>query len=106
MTTPCARLLLITVAIAGPPVVKARQLDRTDPAVLEKYGGGEVWPWAAAWDLGEICPNGNYLENDDIAVSHGVCGDTPQVWRAIIFFFFFIACAGERLEPRCFVALV
>lgn len=64
---------------SGPGVVKARQLARTDKAVLDKYGGGDVWPMAAAWDLGEKCSNGNYLENDDIAVSHGVCGDTPQV---------------------------
>ncbi|CAM9517701.1 unnamed protein product, partial [Hapterophycus canaliculatus] len=62
----------------GPAVVKERQLARTDPDVLAKYGGGDVWPMAAAWDLGEVLPNGNYLENDDIAVSHGVCGDTPQ----------------------------
>ncbi|CAM9974029.1 unnamed protein product, partial [Pylaiella littoralis] len=62
----------------GPGVVKARQLARTDPDVLAKYGDGNVWPIAAAWDLGERCSNGNYLENDDIAVSHGVCGDTPQ----------------------------
>eukprot|EP00903_Cladosiphon_okamuranus_P008987 g8597.t1 len=62
----------------GPGVVKERQLARTDPAVLDRYGGGDVWPLAAAWDLGEVCDNGNYLENDDIAVSHGVCGDTPQ----------------------------
>ena len=60
-------------------MVKERQLERTDPDVLAKYGGGDVWPLAAAWDLGEIASNGNYLENDDIAVSHGVCGDTPQV---------------------------
>ena len=65
-------------------MVKKRQLERTDPAVLAKYGGGDVWLLAAAWDLGEIAPNGNYLENDDIAVSHGVCGDTPQV-RAMAF---------------------
>ncbi|CAM9637939.1 unnamed protein product [Ectocarpus sp. 4 AP-2014] len=62
----------------GPAVVMERQLERTDPDVLEKYGAGDVWPLAAAWDLGEILPNGNYMENDDIAVSHGVCGDTPQ----------------------------
>ena len=60
-------------------MVKTRQFERTAPDVLEHYGGGEVWPPAAAWDLGEIAPNGNYLENDDIAVSHGACGDTPQV---------------------------
>ncbi|CAM9090943.1 unnamed protein product, partial [Laminaria digitata] len=62
----------------GPIVVKARQLERTDEAVLERYGGGEIWPPAAAWDMGERAENGNYLEDDDIAVSHGVCGDTPQ----------------------------
>lgn len=65
--------------ITGPIVVKARQLERTDAEVLERYGGGEIWPPAAAWDLNERASNGNYLESDDIAVSHGVCGDTPQV---------------------------
>lgn len=65
--------------LSGPITLKARQYERTDPDVLEYYGGGEIWPPAAAWDLGEIASNGNYLENDAIAVSHGVCGDTPQV---------------------------
>lgn len=71
-----------------------RQLERTDPDVLEKYGGGDVWPLAAAWDLGEILPNGNYLENDDIAVSHGVCGDTPQVRNGKVSSF-------ESIGTRC-----
>lgn len=70
---------LLVLLVSGPGVVKERQLARTDPVVLEKYGDGDVWPMAAAMDLGEVCSNGNYLENDDIAVSHGVCGDTPQV---------------------------
>lgn len=72
-------LYVLALRQSGPGVVKARQLARTDRDVLEKYGDGDVWPMAAAWDLGERCSNGNYLENDDIAVSHGVCGDTPQV---------------------------
>eukprot|EP00903_Cladosiphon_okamuranus_P020682 g18991.t1 len=63
----------------GPGVIEQRQKNRTDPAILEKYGGGEVWPFAAAWDLGEALPNNNYLEIDELAVSrNGVCGDTPQ----------------------------
>lgn len=61
-------------------MVKERQYERTDPAVLEKYGGGEIWPPAAAMDLGEIMPNGNYFESSEMGVSHGICGDTPQVW--------------------------
>lgn len=82
--------------------MKERQLDRTDPAVLEKYGGGEVWPWAAAWDLGEICPNGNYLESDELAVSHGVCGDTPQVRRTPLLYFLFLM---SFLEYVCIVCM-
>lgn len=70
---------MLYACVSGPITVKARQYERTDPDVLEYYGGGEIWPPAAAWDLGEIAANGNYLENDAIAVSHGVCGDTPQV---------------------------
>lgn len=64
---------------AGPGVVEKRQRERTDPEVLKRYGGGDIWPPAAAWDMKEIASNGNYLESDEIAVSHGVCGDTPQV---------------------------
>eukprot|EP00752_Nemacystus_decipiens_P005992 g5411.t1 len=63
----------------GPGVIEQRQIERTDPDVLEKYGKGEVWPFAAAWDLGETLPNMNYYESDELAVSrNGVCGDTPQ----------------------------
>lgn len=64
---------------AGPDVVKARALDRMDPDELARLGGGEIWPLAAAYDLGEVCDNGNYLESEKVAVNHGVCGDTPQV---------------------------
>ena len=53
-------------------------MERTDKDVIARYGSGEIWPPAVVWDLGERCPNSNYLESDEIAVSHGVCGDTPQ----------------------------
>ena len=60
-------------------MVKARYIERASDETKAKYGDGDVWPPAAAWDLGEILPNGNYVETDGMAVSHGVCGDTPQV---------------------------
>lgn len=63
----------------GPIVVKERQYERTNPDVLERYGGGDIWPPAAAWDLGERMSNNNFYESDEMAVSHGICGDTPQV---------------------------
>lgn len=63
----------------GPIVVKERQYERTDPDVLERYGGGDIWPPAAAWELGERMSNNNFYESDEMGVSHGVCGDTPQV---------------------------
>lgn len=72
----------------GPGVIEENQIERTDPDVLAKYGGGEVWPYAAAWDLGETLPNNNYYESDELAVSRdGVCGDIPQVRTSVIFVF-------------------
>lgn len=64
---------------AGPIVLKERTYERMDKDLLERYGGGEAWPVAVAYDMGEVAPNGNYLESDELAVNHGVCGDTPQV---------------------------
>ncbi len=60
-------------------MVKQRYLDRASDETKAKYGNGEYWPPARAWDLGEKLSNNNYYEGDDMAVSHGVCGDTPQV---------------------------
>ena len=74
-------------------MVKERQYERTDPDVLERYGGGEIWPPAAAWDLGEIASNGNYYESDEMGVSHGVCGDTPQV-----LWYYMLRCLHGRLS--------
>ena len=59
--------------------MKARYIERASDETKAKYGEGSVWPPAAAWDLGEVMSNGNYYESDEMAVSHGVCGDTPQV---------------------------
>lgn len=58
----------------GPESVKDRAIAKTDPGVLEDYGNGE---WPLKW-----CPqadNGNYLEPDEIAKRHGICGDPNMV---------------------------
>lgn len=57
----------------GPKFVKERAIANTDPAVLAEYGNGE-WPLKWAWEKGELADNGNYLENDEIAKRHGICG--------------------------------
>lgn len=62
----------------GPTHVKNRAIANTDPSFLEEYGGGE-WPLLTAWKRGELAENRNYLEPDEIAVRHGVCGDPKQV---------------------------
>ncbi|CAB1101487.1 unnamed protein product [Ectocarpus sp. CCAP 1310/34] len=62
----------------GADEVQARTITNIDPDVLADYGDGNYWIVGAAWDMGERCPNNNYLESDKIAVGHGVCGDPPQ----------------------------
>ncbi|CAM9309077.1 unnamed protein product [Ectocarpus sp. 8 AP-2014] len=61
----------------GPTYVKERGIVNTDPAVLAEYGDGE-WPLRWAYEKGEMAENGNYLENDEIAKRHGICGDPEQ----------------------------
>lgn len=62
----------------GRTYVKERGIANTDPAVLAEYGDGE-WPLRWAYEKGEMAENGNYLENDEIAKRHGICGDPEQV---------------------------
>lgn len=62
----------------GTTLIRERAIDRTDPEILAEYGGGE-FPKYWAYLKGEVCDNGNYLERDEIAVRHGVCGDPSQV---------------------------
>jgi len=57
----------------GPDFVRQRAIAKTDPAVLAEYGNGE-WPLKWVWEKGELAANGNYLENDEIAKRHGICG--------------------------------
>lgn len=47
----------------------------TDPDVLASHGGGDVYPLP----YGEYAANGNYLESDEIAKRHGICGDPSSV---------------------------
>lgn len=59
----------------GPKYVKQRSIDKIDPAILDEYGGGVDFPLY----FGEFAENGNYLETDEIAKRHGICGDPEQV---------------------------
>lgn len=62
----------------GPIKTKARAIANTDAAVLAEYGDGE-WPLRWSWEKGELAANGNYLQNNEIAKRHGICGDPQQV---------------------------
>eukprot|EP00904_Undaria_pinnatifida_P004815 jgi/Undpi1/1463/HiC_scaffold_11.g04854.m2 len=57
----------------GPEHTRERAEELTDPAILDMYGGGE-FPLLYT----ELAENGNYLEPEEIAVRHGVCGDPEQ----------------------------
>lgn len=58
--------------------MRARAERLTDPAILAEYGGG-AFPLLIAMEKGEVAANGNYMERDELAVGHGVCGDPEQV---------------------------
>ncbi|CAN0394644.1 unnamed protein product, partial [Ectocarpus sp. 12 AP-2014] len=58
----------------GPKYVKQRAKDNVDSATLDAYGGGEEFPLY----FGDYADNGNYLETNEIAKRHGVCGDPEQ----------------------------
>ena len=79
MVTERAFRLCWRLDYVGPEVVKNRTITRMDSEVLDMYGGGNAWYLAVAYDMGSVCPNGNYLETDAMGVGHGICGDTPQV---------------------------
>lgn len=58
--------------------MKPRAERLTPPEILAEYGNGE-WPLLAAYEKGEVAENGNYIEREELAVRHGVCGDPEQV---------------------------
>lgn len=64
----------------GPDYIKERAKAKTDPAVLNEYGGGDEYPLY----FGDFADNGNYLETDEIAKRHGVCGDPEQVPEIVV----------------------
>lgn len=45
------------------------------PAAVRARGGGATWPHYN----GERAENGNYIESEEVAKRHGVCGDPEQV---------------------------
>lgn len=59
----------------GPKWVKERAKRETDKGVLNDFGGGDEFPLY----YGDYAANGNYLETNEIAKRHGVCGDPEQV---------------------------
>ena len=59
----------------GPEPTQERWKANADQSVLDKYGGGKEYP---LYYVG-LADNGNYLEPDEVAVRHGVCGDPEQV---------------------------
>eukprot|EP00903_Cladosiphon_okamuranus_P008090 g7800.t1 len=61
----------------GPAAVAARALELTPADALSNYGDG-AWPHLTAYNRGELASNGNFLENDEISVRHGICGDPEQ----------------------------
>lgn len=58
--------------------MRARAEANTPADTLSSYGEG-AWPHKTAYDRGELASNGNFLENEEIAVRHGICGDPEQV---------------------------
>ncbi len=64
----------------GAAAVAARAAELTPPEVLADYGDG-AWPHLTAYNRGEVASNGNFLETDEIAVRHGICGDPEQVCK-------------------------
>lgn len=60
----------------GPGPVKARSAANTEAAAaLEWLGGADEFPLT----FGRFADNGNYLEPDEVAVRHGICGDPAKV---------------------------
>ncbi|CAM9316682.1 unnamed protein product, partial [Hapterophycus canaliculatus] len=55
----------------GVKEVQARAIAETDPAELAENGGGGIFPLY----FQPRAENGNYLESNEIAKRHGVCGD-------------------------------
>lgn len=60
----------------GVKAVQDRAEELIDPDVLDEAGGGKLFP-LYYMDRAE---NGNFLETNEIAKRHGVCGD-PRLVR-------------------------
>ncbi len=59
----------------GVKAVQDRAEAETDPDVLAMNGDGDQFPLY----YGVLAENGNYLETEEIAKRHGVCGDPRLV---------------------------
>eukprot|EP00903_Cladosiphon_okamuranus_P015678 g14476.t1 len=78
METPVSRNLWGTTAFSeqGSPFLNycPHCFQSRGPAAIRARAGGAPWPHFN----GERAENGNYLETDEIAVRHGICGDPEQ----------------------------
>lgn len=82
----------------GPVYIRERAIAKTDPSILESYGEGN-WPLKFAYDMGEVQPNGNFLEREEVAVRHGACGDPEQVrTRPFVLSSFPLSAASNGIE--------
>lgn len=55
--------------------MRARSVANTNADVLDALGGPDEFPLT----YGQFADNGNYLETNELAVRHGICGDPEQV---------------------------
>eukprot|EP00752_Nemacystus_decipiens_P007761 g6935.t1 len=78
MMTPVSRNLWGTTAFQeqGSPNVNycPHCFQSRGPAAVRERGGGAPWPHFN----GERAANGNYIESDEVAKRHGLCGDPEQ----------------------------
>ncbi|CAN0372225.1 unnamed protein product [Ectocarpus sp. 6 AP-2014] len=78
MMNPVSRQLWGTDAFRGPEAPDRNQCPHCyqsrGPAAIRARGGDQPWPHFN----GERAENGNYIESDEVAKRHGVCGDPEQ----------------------------
>lgn len=48
------------------------------PSRVRARGGDQPWPHLESFNEGNLAPNGNYLEDDDTSLRHGIAGDPGQ----------------------------
>eukprot|EP00903_Cladosiphon_okamuranus_P005577 g5551.t1 len=78
MMTPVTRNLWATAPFQGQAGENINHcphcFQSRGPAAVRKRGGGAPWPHFN----GDRAENGNYIESDEVAQRHGICGDPEQ----------------------------